>query len=608
LERDANQKINSGLYRAAAFITNAGVSLGLSTPILPGLKNLAIGQARNVGAFGLMNSVRGFSAVFNRAAIERSRELGHFKSGYQSLDLIQKGLGLSTKPIIKEFNMRNQFRWWNFMEASEAMNRISSKVSGMLYFEETLRRYKGEQNIITNWNNKSSKEFKRFLTERLHFTAEEIAFIDSQPLHKLLSGKNKKNVEIMRHLTQKAAHFTHISTQGGTQVGMLPLWMSSPLARPLTLFYRMAAAATFDSYVNFIKPAVANRNPFPLVRLGISHALTGAALNSLYKQLFGTGNPLEGLDPKDDAAKTNQLFMEIAADAYKSGFFGTVEGLFSPYDGILSGKGVYSNLSKLGAGGLPMMDPILARYTLSLGKNTMALFFERPETRYTRLEWSDKVFGNLLSDISSVGSQYRRLWMKNNAPYLADRRKLRGLYNRYLASKGEDKLPNGNAWEDPQYFMYDDMRTEIFKKGATKDDRIKAVMIVYNTLVHEFMVDGLNGHKAHKAALEVITSSLSGSRPLDIAWNKDMSENENYKEFYATLTPEMQKKLYKSEVEFGALRAEIKKVLKNPQSYIKYGNLGGIENMLDSEYNPTDFYNRLSAEDKKLYETYRLFY
>ena len=609
LENSLTQRINSKTYNFLGGLTTAGVALGLSTPILPGLKNLSIGQARNVGAFGLMNSVRGFAAAFSMSAIKHSRELGHFESGTRSLDLLQKGLGLSTKPIVRHFNMQNQFKWWNFMQPSEAINRISSKVAGMLYFEEMMRRHKGEMNIVGNWNDKTSKEFKRFLSERLHFTPDEISYIEETPLNKLLSSKDPKNSAVMTHLTQKAAHFMHISTQGGTQVGMLPLWMSSPAGRPLTLFYRMASSATFDTYVNFIKPAVKNRNPFPLVRLAAAHMVTGNALYALYKQLGLSGNPLEGLDPKDELGKTNQMLAEMFTDAYKSGFFGTVEGVFSPYTGVLAGKRPYSSLSQLGQGGLPMMDPILLRYSQDMLKNTLQLFFERPETRYTKGEWTDKVVRNLLSDISSFGSQTRNIWIKNNAPYLKDRKDLRRLYNNYLTSIGKDKLPSGAAWEDPAYFMFDDMRTEIFKKGATMKDKTKAVMLVYNTLVHEFMGDGLNGVQAHKEAISRIKSSLAGSRPIPITWKTKAEDNKEYKDFYNAIDKDQQAKLFKSESEFNVLKKEIKSILSNPNAFKYYGNLGGIENMINNEdFRPTDFYENLSDEDKKLYETYRLFY
>tara|TARA_R100000808_G_scaffold3720_1_gene12847 strand:+ start:11213 stop:16882 length:5670 start_codon:yes stop_codon:yes gene_type:complete len=608
LESSLNQKINSKTYRFLGGLTNAGVALGLSTPILPGLKNLAIGQARNVGAFGLMNSVRGFVAAFSRTSQKTSRELGHFESGTRSLDLLQKGLGLSTKPIIRHFNMQTQFKWWNFMQPSEAMNRISSKVAGMLYFEETMRRYKGEMNVIGNWNQKNAKEFKRFLSERLHFTPEEMAYIDKTPLHRLLSSKNPTDVAVMTHLTQKAAHFMHISTQGGTQVGMLPLWMSSPLARPMTLFYRMASAATFDTYVNFIKPAVTHRNPFPLVRLAAAHMVTGNALYALYKQLGLSGNPLEGLDPKDEAGKTNQMLSEMFTDAYKSGFFGTVEGVFSPYTGLLSGQRPYASMAQIGQGGLPMMDPILLRYSQDMLKNTMQLFFERPETRYTMEEWTEKTIGNLLSDISSFGSQYRNMWISQNAPYLKDRKDLRRLYNNYQKSIGEDRVPFGGAWEDPAYFMFDDMRTEIFKKGATHEDKTKAVMLVYNTIVHELMSDGLNGAQSHKEAIKRIKSSLAASRPVPITWKVKAEDNKKYRDFYNGIDKEWQDKLHNAEAEFNILKKEVTAILNHPYSFITYGNLGGIENIMhNKDYNPTDFYKNLSDEDKKLYEKYRLF-
>ena len=609
IERDANKKINSGFYRFAAAAVNSGVALGLSTPIFPGLKNLAIGQARNIGAYGLMNSIRGFGATFSKVARERSKEAGHYQSGYKSMDLIEKGLGVKA-PILREFNMQNLFRYWNFMEYSEGMNRVSSKIAGTLYFEQMLRRYKGQDNVIREWGKKSDKEFKRFLGERLHFTPEEMNFIDRKSLRELTHPTTKENVAVMNHLTQKAAHFTHISTQGGTQVGMLPLWMSSPMARPLTLFYRMASAATFDTYVNFIKPAYTHRNPYPLIRLAFAHTLTGNALHHLYKEVFGRGNPLEGLDPKDEKGKTSQMIRYIMADAYKSGFFGTVEGLFNPYGGILaSGRLNYPTIAKLGQGGLPVMEPILMRYGADLLKNTAQLMFARPKARYTRTEWSEKVIKNLLSDISSFGSQARNKWRKDNAPYLQERKNLRSLYNQYLASKGEDKIGGGNYWEDERYFMYEDLRTELFKKGATKEDRIKAVMVVYNTLVHELLVDGdvVGGVHAHTMAIKAIKASMAGSRPLNIAWQEKAKENKAYREFYESVTRDVQERLYKSESEFQDLKREIEKVLNSPHAFIKYGNLGGVENILDGEYNPTDFYNRMSREDKELYNTYKIY-
>ena len=118
-----------------------------------------------------------------------------------------------------------------------------------------------------------------------------------------------------------------------------------------------------------------------------------------------------------------------------------------------------------------MMDPILLRYGQDLLKNTMQLFLEKPETRYTKTEWTEKVLKNLIADISSVGSQARNIWINNNASYLKTRKDLRRLYNNYLTSIGEDRISNGKGWDDTQYFMFDDMRTEIFKDGATRQGK-----------------------------------------------------------------------------------------------------------------------------------------
>ena len=46
-------------------------------------------------------------------------------------------------------------------------------------------------------------------------------------------------------------HFSHVSSQGGTGVGNLPLWMSHQQVKPFLLFQRFATAVTWDTYRNY---------------------------------------------------------------------------------------------------------------------------------------------------------------------------------------------------------------------------------------------------------------------------------------------------------------------------------------------------------------------
>ena len=63
--------------------------------------------------------------------------------------------------------------------------------------------------------------------------------------------------------------------------------MSNPIAKPLTLFYRIAYRVTENTYKNVYKPLAVNGNPVNLLKyLGASYA-AGAAQEALYHNLFG---------------------------------------------------------------------------------------------------------------------------------------------------------------------------------------------------------------------------------------------------------------------------------------------------------------------------------
>ena len=55
-------------------------------------------------------------------------------------------------------------------------------------------------------------------------------------------------------LIDKAAHYSHIRTQGTTADPFLPLWAGSDHGRAMTLFYRMAYVGTHTIGRGVIKP------------------------------------------------------------------------------------------------------------------------------------------------------------------------------------------------------------------------------------------------------------------------------------------------------------------------------------------------------------------
>ena len=167
------------------------------------------------------------------------------------------------------------------MTKTENFNRIVSAEAGRLFFNQVLGSVRGEK----SWFNfKESgglflgkKQSNRMMEETWRLSPEEIKFLkEAKPSELVEKGNPDKNM--YDWIMMIVGHYSHVSSAGGTAASMLPLWMSNKYFKPMTLFQRMAASTTFDSYNNYLKPLFINKNPFPLVKATIGHGLSGMAL------------------------------------------------------------------------------------------------------------------------------------------------------------------------------------------------------------------------------------------------------------------------------------------------------------------------------------------
>jgi hypothetical protein len=419
----------------------------------------------------------------------------------------------------------------------------------------------------------------------------------------------------MQHLASKAATYMHLSTQGGTSVPQLPLWMSHPAMKPLSIFYRIATHATFDSYINFIKPAIKHHNPFPLLKLAIGHSVSGAALYYVYENVFDRPNPLDAIDISkvDDEQKTELLLRRIFMNAWYSGFFGITETVFNPRDGFLSGSSIKAKIGPDASfKDMPVIMPALLTMSESLLTNGTQLFFEKPGTMDWQ-EWTVDRTYSTFKEITSLGSGIEKIRLRANNNYMHNRNKIRRLFDQYVTSIGKNK-PSGDFSANP---MYQSLKMKLTDNKATQEDRVKAIMVVYNVQVHEALMNDREMHPldAHKKAVSGIKASMNSLRPVfkSGAFGENITETD-IQNFYKTLTPEFQKLVYEYDVLFEGLKVMIENILDNEKNYIRYSILGHSANMLNVDYTPNNkmfqknFYDSLDDEDKKLYKGYRSFY
>ena len=90
---------------------------------------------------------------------------------------------------------------------------------------------------------------------------------------------------------------THAATQGLTTTPYMPLWMKKGISRPLTIFYKMAYAATSNVYNNVVKP-VKLGSYAPLVRYFGGGIVGGEALWMMYENLIGMERATPELDDR----------------------------------------------------------------------------------------------------------------------------------------------------------------------------------------------------------------------------------------------------------------------------------------------------------------------
>ena len=480
------------------------------------------------------------------------------------------------------------------MSPTEAINRVSSSVAARMYFENTLRQYKK----VTGGLGKN-REIRDMWKNRFKLSEGEIAFIERNSLETILNQERNGN----SYLADKIASQGHISTQGATRPNQLPLWMSNPIARPFTIFYRIAAHSTFDTYVNFIKPAIKHKNPYPLLRLAVAHKITGAGLLYLYDKVLGKENPFDAFDKtEDNNFQFNQQLGSIFNDVTTSGLFGVMDFMV-PY---------FTNTSQLTTS-TPMLP--LINVSKSMYSNLMQLIYQKPGT-YTGLEWGADRFKNLIKEATAFGSQWDAQAARfHENEYMIKRKNIRKAFNTWL-SLARNKRQYKDYDFSPRTYMMSNLKDVITNPNISKEEKERQIMATYNTLVHEQMNDNVYGLAAHKAAVKSMKSSMNSLRPLFTSMGGEENKliEKDLVEFYKSLTPEKQNDLKAIDEEFFKVDKFLENTLESRRVLNRYSSLGHISNMHKIGTTPengllfeTDFYNSLDDEMKEIYKKFRVF-
>jgi len=536
-DKNLRESMAEPIYKGGKMAAAVSAVIGLSSP-LAGLKNLAIGIPRAIGVMGTWRTMKGIKHAFTAQAWNEARAKGYLEYGAKTLELGSVGVDV----LGKNFNMRQLFSF-NQMTRTENINRIISSHAGQLYFTEVSAKMRGEKGTFLMKTNK--KRMRRLMEEVWHLSKEEINFIEKT---KDLTTKEAmaKHSEILN----KVGHFSHTTTQGGTSTVLLPLWMSSSEAKPLTLFQRMAMSTTVDIYRNFVKPIAEFGNFAPMARAAVAHSVTGSALYYVYKELFGKEPPLGSKLTQEDS------FDKIMLNLFRSEFFGLageiIPGL-NPYEREL---------------GVPIAQPVIIRNL------TEAL------NEYTKWNAGGKSGMQAIQDWtkkSVVGlSQVKQIWRTQMAesaagkePYYKDFMAMRSMVRQF---KKERELPmySGEGTISRRQPYYYDLK-EAMMFGSEED-----VAKAYWTAV-DFIVSDIEKfdpyttpNSRYKKAKTSLKNVMSHYSPLNIQDKRKGTSKALLNQFYEWLSPENEKKAKKLKKQYEYKHRNFLRIVRNRKWRSKY--------------------------------------
>ena len=215
---------------------------------------------------------------------------------------------------------------------------------------------------------------------------------------------------------------SHIITQGGPSLPLVPQWMGKNWAKPLTLFYRVAYRMTENVANSVIKPLVVDGNPVPMVRYMTLLPIAGKAIFAGH--YYATGEDRRN-QFKNDADKYFELALKAeglavfsnafneygnAVESYTPAVYNTTKTIVTNFWAGLTGKKTVSqSLKDVSTDGVVLFNRILDRYE----RSAKPLLTAQRDSRRRQRQFNEAFFrskpylGGELDNLTTRSPHYR---------------------------------------------------------------------------------------------------------------------------------------------------------------------------------------------------------
>ena len=540
LESSTAGRIKRRNLRWLATLSSTGAAAGLSTPLVHGIKNLGLGFTASTRHFGLRNTFNGFLQYMDMQ--ERSKMLEKGVGEYFSSTVLRtqpnifESMGIDKKlpfGVGKLLTMDKIFDI-NLMKQSESIARISSAFAGGLYFNQMLNAYKGQKNSFWMSSKRAKKQAEWAFEKQFKLTKEEINFIKNTKFNELF--KEGENFKKMSWIQNKVEHYSHVSSQGGTSTILLPLWMSQPGWKPLTLFQRIATSATHDLWQNTFRPVWNHGNIMPLVRHAAASTFTGASLYHFYKYIMGQEQMFE---------KSDSLWKTLAQYLWRAEFLGLFTQAINPHASPIYGKSKTSTTGVDPAFVTDFFEPYMLRSARAIVEGATTVMTD-PSNPVSYTQAMKSIMKNTVSGVGQAQRQWDRIFY----PELHEWRGFRTAARSFRKDNGYE-IPY-NKIKTASTIYYKDLKDNFWK--GSEEDFAKSYYAALSYIDSDLLESGfVSPSYRRKEAMNRIERSLKTMNPADFSdesKGRIMSKKREFLKYLNDFHPDEYKRTIKAEKEF----------------------------------------------------------
>ena len=286
-----------------------------------GFKNLILGQTATMQAFRISEWWRAVGRSMSKEFRNEVKGLGATEIGLRHIEDLKFDFGRKGLDFIFKFGL---------MKPTENINRYISVAASRIEqdrFAQILRNKMSTKKQIEG----AERKLKKFYS----LNDEQIGLLKKYGMGGVddvdfpSSFAKAKERRTVQNLYDKMDNMAHIKTQGASINFYMPKWADDGIYRPLTLFKRMAYAATVNTFNN-ASIAFKNGDYMKLAMTAVGPYLAGKSLIALYDLVYDEKPPVEN---SDEARYLTYVLMR-----------GETLGVLSDFLRIYEGEGAESTI------------------------------------------------------------------------------------------------------------------------------------------------------------------------------------------------------------------------------------------------------------------------